>query len=144
MNNPQTPGEQVGGGAGSGSLEGWKHGKRSVLPHSSENGLAGWLLLLLCWRFHIMSLFLPYWLEMQSPMREHVFAQVWTTGSPLGRVSPLQVLKREASTSAYLLSRPLLLEERELSVEIRLHGNVPVGWEWILGAQKIIRVCYTF
>ena len=41
MNNPQTPGEQVGGGAGSGSLGGWRHGKRSVVPHSSENGLAG-------------------------------------------------------------------------------------------------------
>lgn len=112
MNNPQTPGEQVGGGAGSGSLEGWRHGKGSAVPHSSENGLAGWLLLLLCWRLHIISLFLHHWLEMQSPVREHVFAQAWTTGSSLGRVSPLQVLKREASTCAYLLSRPLLLEKR--------------------------------
>lgn len=67
---PRHQGSKLGEGAGSGSLEGWRHGKRSVLPHSSENGLAGWLLLLLCWRFHIMSLFLPYWLEISESYEE--------------------------------------------------------------------------
>ena len=37
MNNPQTPGEQIGGGAGSGSLGGWRHRKRHSLVRM------GWL-----------------------------------------------------------------------------------------------------